>query len=61
MSSNLPSTQSPIAYILSTLVLSLSAAMIFPLFAVFTPTVYRPKLLVSAPLPVANMTISNIS
>jgi len=43
----------------STEVLSSSPAIILPFEAVFTPTAYKLSPLVSAPLPIANKTVSN--
>jgi len=58
VNSNLPSTQSPIAKISLALVVSSSLQIILPFLLVFIPTDYSPKVLVSAFLPIASMTIS---
>jgi hypothetical protein len=48
------------ANILSTSVVSSGFAIIFPFLAIFTPTFYEIRSFVSADLPIASITVSNV-
>lgn len=61
VNSGLPSTQSPIANIFGTDVLSSAEQIIFKFLFIFTPTLSKLSLCVSLTLPVATNTVSNIS